>query len=54
MSVSIDEAYASTYCYELMLEGKDSGYCSEVTNNTQEIEEVYNEEAKGTNVDIEA
>ena len=56
MAVSIDEAYASTYCYELMLEGRDSEYCSEVNTQVNSFPEAseINEEYKGNNIDIEA
>ena len=56
MAVSIDEAYASTYCYELMLEGRDSEYCGEVTTQVANFPEAseLNEDYKGSNIDIEA
>ncbi len=60
MSISVEDAYNSTYCYEQMLQGNNSVSCNteEMQNSSQNIEnqelnQLYNEEVGG-NVDVEA
>jgi hypothetical protein len=60
MSVTIDEAYSSTYCLEQFLQDNQDVNCGEVatsSNNdieSQEIQNEYYEETRGNNIDIEA